>query len=364
MGKVVYLKQEKLVPCVDNPREKLDEYSLVPSIREFGIKVPLLVMDNGDGTYTIAKGHRREKAARRIKDGNPKVYEARFPKGIPCEVMPKDTSPLDFALAVADHGESRTLTTDWELYMLARLLTKAGLNRQAVIIEMASLLNVAKPNRDAEWTATVNDLFKTIDDPDADVRESVKAEMEYEKMVVTQHTGVIQRFQSIAKMPAKVEAAFQYTCTGVVPEGYKAEELPKLKGDTYKQLYVEKDGYLKDIKNGETEKFPLFEARWAELIEKQATAKSGTTRKSRSRKEVAATRDGMQSGIAKQILGYACNEADHTEAQVRVLDTKLQMLEWLESECADEFKELSKRYAKWASLKEEALSTPETEEAN
>lgn len=359
MAKIQYIDIDKLQPCEENPREILDEYALVPSIREQGIKVPLVVLPLGDGNYKIARGHRRRAAAKRIQTGSPEVFAKRFPKGLPCEVLPKDTSPVDFALTVADHGESRGLTTDWELYMLCRLYTKAGLTRKDVVINMASLLNVAKPMRDADQLAKVNELLTII--RDGDTRESVRAELEYEELMIKQHTGIVQRFQSISKMPALAEAAFQYTCTGEVPDGYKAEELPKLKGDSYKKLYSKKDGYLKDVENGDTKDHPLFNARVKDMIEEQANKKSNPSRKSRSRKEVVEVKDGMDSGIAKTVLGFASNEPGVNEAQVRALDEKLCMLEWLESEKPKEFKALAAEYAKWATAKAEALAEEETE---
>jgi hypothetical protein len=357
MAKITNISIEKLIPCEDNPREILDEYSLVPSLRENGIQVPLLVMPIGDGNFRVAKGHRRLAAAKRIQTGSPEAFNAKFKQGLPCEVMSKDTSPVDFALALADHGESRTLSTDWELYMLCRLLTKAGLKREDVVKKMATVLNVAKPSRDADTIAKLNELLKIVEDAgDSPNRDSIRAEMEYEELCVKQHTSIIQRFQSIAKLPKIAEAAFQYTCTGVVPDGYTEEELPKLKGDKYKPLYSKKDGYLKDVENDMAEEHPLFNARFREMLEEQNTAKTGTTRKARSRKEVSKLRDGMESGIAKQILGFACNEPEHNEAQVRILDEKLQMLEWLEQEEPAEFKALAKRFAEWATAKAEALS--------
>ena len=357
MAKIQNIDIDLLIPCEDNPREILDEYSLVPSIREQGIKVPLKVMDLGDGTYRIAKGHRRRAAAKRIQTGSPASFETHFKKGLPCEVMSKDTTPVEFALELADHGESRTLSTDWELYLLCRVLTRAGLKRDDVVKNMSTVLNVAKPSRDADTIAKMNELLKVVEDAgDTPDRDSIRAEMEYEELCIKQHTGIVQRFQSIAKLPAIAEASFQYACTGVVPDGYTKEELPKLKGDSYKSLYSKKDGYLKDCENGQSKDHPLFNARFAELLEKQTSKKEGTTRKARSRKEVKELHDGMESGIAKQILGFACNEPDHTESQVRVLDEKLQMLEWLEAEKPAEFKTLAKEFAQWVTAKTEALS--------
>lgn len=357
MPKIQNIAIEKLLPCEENPRIVLDEYALVPSIREQGIKVPLVVLPLPDGNYKIARGHRRRAAAWRIKTNSPDIYDLRFPNGLPCEVLSKDTTPAQFALIVADHGESRGLTNDVELYMLCSLFIKAGYKRNDIVINMATLLNVAKPMRDAEKLAKVNELLKTIDT--GSVRDSVRAQIEFEEMMIAQHTGVIQRFQSIHAMPPIAEAGFRYACTNVVPDGFKAEELPKLKGDNYKLLYSEKDGYLKDVKNGQADTHPLFNARVAEMIEKQNSTKEGTTRKSRSRKEVVDVRDGMDSGIAKTMLGYASNEPGVTEAQVRALDEKLCMLEYLESEEPDLFKEIAKRYSKWATAKAEALSETE-----
>lgn len=364
MPKVTYIDLEKIIPFEENPREKLEYRDLVPSIRERGLDKPLLVRQHPtmDGCVEIAQGHRRRGALGAIHDTAIESFKAHFPRGVPCIVMPKETTQQEFILAVADHGESRALTTDYELYMLAKLLFKAGCTRKDAIIKMASVLNTAKPFKKAELTARVNELTAKAEDESATVRDRAKAEVELEEIVVKARTGLMQRYYAIYELPEIVEAAYQFVCTGEKRDGYEDFKFPKrLTESQVKKLYSSKDGYLKDVDNGDAEKHPLFNERWEEYLKAAAKGKSEGARKSRSRKEVVETSGEMESGIAKTILDYAANESGVGVEKVRALDKDLQILEWLKTECSKEYKELEKRFEEWEKLRVEALSEEESE---
>jgi len=66
-GGEVRLPLEKLKANPNQPRKQFDEESLrelADSIREHGIIQPVIVEENGDGTYLIVAGERRSRAAR------------------------------------------------------------------------------------------------------------------------------------------------------------------------------------------------------------------------------------------------------------------------------------------------------------
>jgi len=64
---VVQIAADKLVPNPSQPRKNFDEIELqelADSIKEYGVIMPVIAADTGDGSYTIIAGERRTRAAR------------------------------------------------------------------------------------------------------------------------------------------------------------------------------------------------------------------------------------------------------------------------------------------------------------
>ena len=64
---VVQIAVDKLVPNPGQPRKNFDEtelQELADSIKEYGVIMPVIAADTGDGSYTIIAGERRTRAAR------------------------------------------------------------------------------------------------------------------------------------------------------------------------------------------------------------------------------------------------------------------------------------------------------------
>lgn len=345
------IKIENLVPFARNCRTATEHESLIPSIRETGLREPVIVKDNGDGTYTVARGHRRRLAILDISAMYPDAFAKHFGKGVTCLVMPKETLEKDFLLTVADHAENRGLTNDAELYLHCKLLADAGLTRRDIIIRMGSLLDTSKPPRSSDYASKLSALLDIISSDSATEHDKIKAEIRREDLWINAHTGVVQRWLSIRAMPEKVELAYIATYTGADMHDEKYGVLPKLPADSYKKLYREKDGYLLDMKQGNA-KLPNFEARWSELIADQQKPKTAV-KKARKRSEVVETANNAESGVIKNILGYAAGEK--TADVVQAIDAKLCLLEWLEVEKPDVFAELAKEYANYK------ISVAETE---
>lgn len=365
MAKITYILSNLIVPFAENPREKLEYRDLVPSIRERGLDKPLLVRIHPTikDHFEIAQGHRRFAALNAIEQTAVESFKAHFPKGIPCEVMSKDTTQQDFILAVADHGESRGLTTDYELYMLAKLLFKAGCTREGAILKMASVLNTAKPFKKPELTQKVNEYLRQMEDLTLPVRDRAKAEVEYEDLVTKARTGLMQRYQAIFQMPEIVEATYQFVCTGVKRPGFEQVTMPaKFTESHIKKLYAEKDGYLRDVKNGDADGHPLFNERWNEVLKETNGETPADNRKSRARKEMIEAAEGMQSTVAKTILNFCANEAGVGVEKVKALDEALQMLDWLINVEKDKYEELLASFRTWAIIRDEVTNGPETEE--
>ncbi len=124
----------KILPNPDQPRKNFDEQSLkelADSIKKHGVIMPIVVNDNGDGTYMIIAGERRFRACRLAERATIPVvirkYSAREIKEISLieNLQREDLNPIEAATAMKQLMYDYKLTQD-------ELAERIGKSRPAV----------------------------------------------------------------------------------------------------------------------------------------------------------------------------------------------------------------------------------------
>lgn len=91
----LYIQYEKIVPDPNNRNADKNIESMAFSIRKYGFRGALTVIDKGDGTYMLISGERRWRGIGLIKKEDPIEFARLFENGkIPCDVLPADTDPV------------------------------------------------------------------------------------------------------------------------------------------------------------------------------------------------------------------------------------------------------------------------------
>ena len=114
-----------------DPQHDSEDAELVDSVREVGVRLPVHLQDQGDGTYRIRSGHRRVSAARLAGLG-----------GVPAIVWPPGADAFDSALDTwLENLHRKDLLPLERAEMLSLLMDRFGLPRSP---ETATRLGLSK----------------------------------------------------------------------------------------------------------------------------------------------------------------------------------------------------------------------------
>ncbi len=158
-----------------NPEQDPEDAELLESVRAVGVRVPVHLQDQGDGTYRIRAGHRRVSAARLA--GLPKVRSVVWPPGADAfdaamdtwleNLHRKDLAPLE---------RGRMLALLLERFRLPRSVEtahKLGLSKTS-FYRYLGLLDAPEDVKEALGTGALGvvqaERLATIEDPDVRAR--------------------------------------------------------------------------------------------------------------------------------------------------------------------------------------------------
>ena len=189
---VVQIAIDKLVPNPGQPRKNFDEtelQELADSIKEYGVIMPVIAADTGDGTFTIIAGERRTRAARLAGlEDIPVIIrdytdQKRMEVSLIENIQRSDLNPIEEATAYKNLMDFSSLTQE-------ELAVRVGKNRSTVtnalrLLKLSAEVQKGLENGDlsaghARALLSVTDeiqrdkLFKEITAKGLSVREAEK----------------------------------------------------------------------------------------------------------------------------------------------------------------------------------------------
>ncbi len=289
MSTVKTIKVELISENANNPRIFYNERALCDSIATSGIETPLVVRSfKGKKSVIILRGHRRFRAVGLLRKEQPTVFERLFIDGLPCVVM-EDITDNEATEIMNDHGESKSLTNEAEIYQLIKGYYRIGLNENQTLSKVLTLLDEVKP-LSGEARTDCESLKHMLETAKPAKREACL--QAYTERVQKARRGIMQKYTQVYRNGSIVERCMFYVWTGLIPEGFEAEEMVKLTtGDVTKlhRLFVKagkaaiETGVIVSANKPGKEWFEAFEAIKAE---KSTGKKEGETRKSMARKDI------------------------------------------------------------------------------
>jgi hypothetical protein len=197
-----YIKLENLVFNPDNVRLVNNGDHLLESIKEEGIKKPLLIEERED-KFVVIQGNCRLDALNKLAKLEGFDFKASFPKGVPCDLVTSYDSDLERASVVCDHGEVRPLSSVFELILSVEVFLKwePALKRNVLISRLANSLDLVFPLRNNKVLEKLR-LAK-----EAGVKE-------YMQELVKVRTGVAQQLLQAAKGPLVIKEHYKALAMG------------------------------------------------------------------------------------------------------------------------------------------------------
>ena len=237
-GKITQYDWRKIVRNPLNPRRDFDTTDIDADVREFGVKEPMYINQEG----LLYKGERRLTAVSKTNHQNVPVIIVDDSKWT-------DTEKYNFIL---DHSESKPLSKA-EAYNAVKQLIRLGYGQTAVIKRCASVLNQAFGYPSKEKIASAKtEAVNCHEDPD-------RAE---EEVIKTKHRGTVQNMERLASMPDFVAKEYVKAWQGrqslisqkdvlilskLWDELWKAD--PSVKRDEPPKVFVDKFEELKAVNN-------------------------------------------------------------------------------------------------------------------
>jgi hypothetical protein len=342
----------------NNPRWDYDARALVPSILDHGLEQPLEVCDGPKETKRALRGNRRLEALGIVASEHPERFEELFVDGIPVIDHGKMTQLEELAYIV-DHGNTKSLDNDWELYCAAKNLFRAKFSERKVFETLSSLLNQVRPLSKSAKAKLVEPKAKLEEAVKSGEREAIAAATkELDTKTFEARRGQMQMYSQMSRLPAIVEASFKYVHTGD-SGAFDPEDLNKKL--TQRNIGQLMSAFLEDAKNGGTKAKPgsKFTALWREFMD--AAAETGSTTGNRTKALTSGEiKEPVENGqLASQSMIDLCKfhggEKDVAPSIVSDIDEILAIVEYAKEKAADQWQALVDLYEEGTAAEAAAL---------
>jgi len=329
---LIVLSKIQLNPL--NPRRIFNERALVSDIGERGLDVALQLRGfTGRKTYETMRGDRRTKALRILEKEQPEAFAEHFADGVPC-VVHMDISDEEAIEITNDHGQSLSLSNEFEIYLTVEGYYRMGLSERQALMKIQTLLDHVLPIK-GKAALKLAELKESLDKATkANRDERSKA---YFDQYASARRGIMQRYTRIHKNAAVVRDAMEYKWLQTMPDGYE-NELPMLTDKDLQQLskvFVDEATEGVFDSSGKpliTRSYPgdRWNDAWKDLITSKAIdGKTDGPRKSKGRKEILKPlQDGqIESGMMANVIRHHAADKEIDASCIHKADQQLAIVQ-------------------------------------
>ena len=266
----------------DNPRlpTNLEIAELSENIGNIGLLDPIHGWYPRKGVFELIRGHRRVDALIMLQEKQPDRFKELFPNGIRTVVY-KDISKEQALLLKLDHAGQVPLKDPYELQMSATMMFNEGFTEAQVANQLKPLILKISPMPPSARSDLAKIEAKIMEAREkGDLTAVAVHTKEHEERVAKLYRGRMQGLHAVARCPDKVNAALYFKACGIKPKGFEEVELPKLTTDNVNALWKAHSTDLEAMGENGAPKWnksvtgPVFNEKWAEILQKESEASS------------------------------------------------------------------------------------------